>query len=157
MKNILGWIGIVLVGLALDYCVKFTDLDGADLGFDISVPARVGTIAFRITARAGDRETALAADIARAVGDDPTWGWPDPAGLPDAPTLEQAIENGLVTRVVVFGRETARQLLRADVPAVLKSSKVAVVADLDELATHGTAKQALWKLLDPGEAGRVDG
>ena len=68
-----------------------------------------------------------------------------------------AIENGLVTRVVVFGRETARQLLGADVPAVLKSSKVAVVADLDELATHGTAKQALWKLLDPGEAGRVDG
>jgi hypothetical protein len=110
-----------------------------------------------VCARAGDRETDLAADIARAVGDDPTWGWPDPTGLPDAPTLEQAIENGLITRVVVFGRETARQLLGADVPAVLKSSKVAVVADLDELATHGTAKQALWKLLDPGEAGRVDG
>lgn len=110
-----------------------------------------------VCARAGDRETALAADIARAVGDDPSWGWPDPAGLPDAPTLEQAIGNGLITRVVVFGRETARQLLGADVPAVLKSSEVAVVADLDELATHGTAKQALWKLLDPGEAGRAGG
>ena len=27
---------------------------GADLGFDLQVPARVGTVAFRITARAGD-------------------------------------------------------------------------------------------------------
>ena len=51
-----------------------------------------------VCARAGDRETALAADIARAVGDDPTWGWPDPAGLPDAPTLEQAIEKRINMR-----------------------------------------------------------
>jgi hypothetical protein len=106
-----------------------------------------------VCARAGDRETALAADIARAVGDDPSWGWPDPEGRPDAPTLAQAIENGLVTRVVVFGRETAEMLLGADVPAVLKSSAIAVAAGLDELATRGTAKQALWQLLVSGDAG----
>ena len=98
-----------------------------------------------------------AADIARAVGDDPTWGWPDPEGQPDAPTLEQAIENGLMTRVVVFGRETAEQLLGADIPAVLKSSEVSVAAGLDELATRGTAKQELWNLLDSGAAGRAGG
>ena len=110
-----------------------------------------------VCARAGDRETAMAADIARAVGDDPTWGWPDPEGRPDAPTLAQAIENGLVTRVVVFGRDTAEQLLGEEIPSVLKSSEIAVAAGLDELATRGTAKQALWKLLDPGEAGQVGG
>jgi hypothetical protein len=108
-----------------------------------------------VCACAADRETVLAADIARAVGDDPAWGWPDPAGRPDAPTLEQAIENELITRVVIFGRETAERLLGAEVPAVLKSSAVAVAAGLDELATRGTAKQALWQLLDPGANGPV--
>lgn len=102
---------------------------------------------------AGDRETAIAADIARAVGGDPAWGWPDPEGGPDAPTLEQAIENGLITRVVVFGRQTAEQLLGEDVPAVLKSSEVAVAARFDELATRGASKQVLWALLDRGETG----
>ena len=78
-------------------------------------------------------------------------------GVITTDTLEQAIENGLMTRVVVFGRETAEQLLGADIPAVLKSSEVSVAAGLDELATRGTAKQELWNLLDSGEAGRAGG
>lgn len=106
-----------------------------------------------VCARPEDRDTALAADIARAVGDEPGWAWPDPEDRPESPTLAQAIEDGLVTRVVVFGRETAERLMGEKLPTVLKSAAFAVAADLDELATRGTAKQALWKLLGQGDSG----
>jgi len=106
-----------------------------------------------VCARAEDRETALAGDIARAVGDEPSWGWPDPDDRPESTTLAQAVEDGLITRVVVFGRETAERLVGAEMPAVLKSAEFAVAAGLDELAMRGTAKQALWRLLGQGASG----
>lgn len=45
---------ILVVGLALDYCVKATALDGIDLGYHVSVP-RAGTAAVDLEPDDGDR------------------------------------------------------------------------------------------------------
>jgi hypothetical protein len=100
-----------------------------------------------------DRATPLAADIARAVGGDPNWAWPDPEGRAESPKLSQAIEDRLVTRVVVFGRPTAERLFGSEVPDVVVSATVSVAADFEELAIRGTAKQSLWALLQAAEGG----
>ena len=86
----------------------------------------------------------LGGDIARILGGDPVWAWPDPEGSPERPRLEQAVANSLFTQVIVFGEETAHLLFGKDVPDVVVSSAVTVAADFEELATRGTAKQKLW-------------
>jgi len=89
----------------------------------------------------------LAGDIARILGGDPVWAWPDPEGSPEMPSLEQAVEDRLFTQVVVFGEKAAARVFGKRVPDHVVSSAVLVAADLDELATRGTAKQALWSFL----------
>ena len=95
-------------------------------------------------------DSALGEDITRAIGGDPVWAWPDPAGSPDSPRLDDVVRDGLFTRVIVFGEQVSGQLFDSGVPAVIISSAVSVVADIEELATRGTAKQALWATLKQG-------
>lgn len=94
----------------------------------------------------------LGGDIARATGADPVWAWPDPAGSPDSPRLEEVVRDGLFTRVIVFGEKTADRMFGSRVPAIIISSAVSVVAGIEELAIRGTAKQALWVILKQGSA-----
>ena len=94
-----------------------------------------------------DSATKLAADIVRSIGGDPAWAWPDPGGDPGNPDLEQAVAAGMFTRVIVFGDDTAARLFGGERPEVLGSSSIRIAAGLDELATRGTAKLALWRLL----------
>lgn len=94
----------------------------------------------------------LGGDINRAIGGDPVWAWPDPAGSPDSPRLEEVVRDGLFTRVIVFGEKAADRMFGSRVPAVVISSAVSVVADIEELAIRGTAKQALWAILQQGSA-----
>ena len=89
----------------------------------------------------------LAADIARAVGGEPVWAWPDPEGRPASPDLEQAVRDGLFTRVMVFGEETRKRLMGAQEDEVVASSTVRSAADLEELAVRGEAKRRLWQLI----------
>lgn len=91
--------------------------------------------------------SALGEDITRTIGGDPVWAWPDPAGSPDSPRLEEVVRDGLFTRVIVFGKQTSDRLFDSGVPAVIISSAVSVAADIEELAIRGTAKQALWAIL----------
>jgi len=95
----------------------------------------------------------LGGDIVRAIGGDPVWAWADPQGSSNNPRLEEVVRDGLFTRVIVFGAEMAERLFGPRVPAVVISSAVDVVADIEELATRGTAKQALWGFLKPGSGG----
>jgi len=88
--------------------------------------------------------TKLAGDIARALGQQLVWAWPDEAGMPDSPTVEQAVVQQLFTRIIVFGPALANQLFKGDIPQVLVSSMVSVTSGLDELAVNGTVKQAFW-------------
>jgi len=91
--------------------------------------------------------TRLAGDIARALAGKVVWAWPDPAGNPQSPTLEQAVGQYLFTRVVLFGDNLARKIFRGDVPLVTASASITVSDRLDELAVRGNAKHVLWKQL----------
>jgi hypothetical protein len=92
--------------------------------------------------------------MVRALGGDPAWAWPvrgvghDAGG--DSVTLEEAIGARLITRVFVFGGDTARWLFQGGIPAVVGSATVTPLAGLGEIAQRGAAKQALWRCLqDP--------
>ena len=103
--------------------------------------------ALLICQSAEESVTKLAGDIARALGEELVWAWPDPAGGPDSPTVEQAVVRQLFTRVIVFGPALANQLFRGEIPQILVSSAVSVASSLDELGVSGTVKQALWNSL----------
>jgi len=92
----------------------------------------------------------LAADIARALGGDPVWAWPDPTGDPAQPTVEEAVGERLFTQLLVFGETLAHALFGAAPPGVVGSSAVHVAPELDELAVRGSAKRALWRLIGGG-------
>ena len=99
-----------------------------------------------------DCASRLSGDIARALGDEPVWAWSDPDGDPASPRLEDAIRNGLFTRVIVFGEPLAQCLLGSEVPDVLVSSAVGVTHEMADLAVRGTAKQEFWDLVRQGRA-----
>jgi DNA polymerase III psi subunit len=89
----------------------------------------------------------LAADIARAIGSEPVWAWPEAEGDASNPTLEEAVGERLVTRLLIFGADLARALCGPKVPDVLLSAAVHVAPDLDELAARGSARRALWRAI----------
>ena len=65
-------------------------------------------------------------------------------------TLEQAISARLITRVFVFGADSARRLFRGEIPAVVGSATVTPLAGLKEISLRGADKRALWQCLqDP--------
>jgi DNA polymerase III psi subunit len=94
---------------------------------------------------AGESSTRLAGDIARTMGGDPVWAWPDPDGRQDCPTLQQAVSQFLFTRVVLFGSSLGQSLFDTQVPEVLASAGILVTASLDELAVNSSARQKLWE------------
>lgn len=89
--------------------------------------------------------TRFAADIKRAFPGEVVWAWPDPEGRAESPTLEQAVADGLFTRVVLFGPAVAGQLFKGDIPEVAGSASVTLTEALDDLADHGKAKRILWR------------
>ena len=91
--------------------------------------------------------TRIAVDIARTLAGDVVWAWPDPEGNPESPTLEQAVEHYLFTRVVLFGGGLARQLFKGDAPLIIASAGITVTEDLGELAVRGRAKRIFWRQL----------
>jgi hypothetical protein len=106
-------------------------------------PGRGATLL--VCSEAADSVTKFAADLARALGGDPVWAWPDPAAA--GHSLEEAVADGLFTRIVVFGRALAACLFGSEAPALLGTAAVACVPALDELADSGLAKRALWRQL----------
>ena len=89
----------------------------------------------------------LAADIVRAVGNDPVWAWPDPDAGTQGPTLAEAVADRLFTRLVVFGDSLAATLFGGSTPEVLGSSAVGVAPGLDDLDARPEARRALWRLI----------
>jgi hypothetical protein len=145
------------------------------LGFDVWVP-RLGTPAgslitgcptgrlqlgpgqgstLVVCATAEDSATRFAGDLARALGSDPVWAWPDRQATADALALEEAIGVRLITRVIVLGAEPARWLFADTVPAVVGSAAVAIAASVNELGARGAARRALWRSLRGGPSGRA--
>jgi hypothetical protein len=104
-----------------------------------------------VCAAAAETAGKFAADLTRALGGDPAWAWPDRGGSGDGGGdslgLEAAIGARLITRVVIFGADTARWLFDGAVPEVVASAAVSTLDGLDELAIRGAAKRALWQCL----------
>lgn len=123
-------------------------------------PGRGSTLL--ICSSAADSASKFAADVVRALGSDPAWAWPvsgmgrgadhgaDHAAGGEDSTLEQAISARLITRVFVFGADSARRLFRGEIPAVVGSATVTPLAGLKEISLRGADKRALWQCLqDP--------
>lgn len=103
-----------------------------------------------VCASAAETAGKFAADLTRALGGDPVWAWPDRDGSEDGGDslgLEAAIGARLITRVFIFGTDTARWLFDESVPEVVASAAVTTLDDLGELAVRGAAKRALWRRL----------
>ena len=89
----------------------------------------------------------LGGDLARALGQDVVWAWPDPEGSPENTSLEQAIGHHLFTRVIIFGGSLAVRVCRGNAPEALGSARILVTGAVGELEVRGNAKQALWEQL----------
>lgn len=109
-----------------------------------------------VCAAAAETASKFAADLTRALGGDPAWAWPDRGGSGDGLTLEAAIGARLITRVVIFGADTACWLFDGAVPEVVASAAVSTLDGLEALAVRGAAKRALWqRLQNPLRGGSV--
>ena len=117
-----------------------------------------------VCASAAETASKFAADLTRALGGDPAWAWPDRGGPGggtgdgggDSLGLEAVIGARLITRVVIFGADTARWLFDGAVPEVVASAAVSTLDGLGELAVRGAAKRALWqRLQNPLRGGSV--
>jgi len=96
----------------------------------------------------------FAGDLARALGSEPVWAWPDAADGADGQELEAVVDARLITRVVLLGAEVTRRLFPGGVPANVRSAVVATAAAMEELAVSGEARRALWRCLRGGAAQR---
>jgi hypothetical protein len=92
----------------------------------------------------------LAGDLARALGGDPVWAWPDQGAAADSLALEEAIGARLITRVIVLGSEPAQGLFAGAAPVVIGSASVTIAASMEALGTRGAARRALWRSLRRG-------
>jgi len=101
--------------------------------------------------------TPLAADIARALDSEPVWAWPVEQDTSAALSLEQAIEERLFTRVVVFGNQVAG-LSGAKEARVIFSARVICAESIPVLVKNHQARKALWLELSTGQwcAGRAN-
>jgi hypothetical protein len=96
---------------------------------------------------AGDCGTELARDLVRTVGGEPAWAWFDPEDESGGQGLGDIVSGRLITRILVFGRETAQRLFEGSAPEIVGSATLMVVPDLQELAVSGLARQTLWRQL----------
>ncbi|NIP19329.1 MAG: hypothetical protein GWM87_15100 [Xanthomonadales bacterium] len=96
---------------------------------------------------ASAEETAgkLAADIARALPEQPVWAWPG-EGQEDRPARE-VVDEHLFTDLLAFGKEPARLVLGKKLPETLGSARVILAPAMDELQREAAARRALWRVL----------
>jgi len=94
--------------------------------------------------------TRLAADIARCLDSEPVWSWPVPAEAGRGISLQQAIEQRLFTRVLVFGQALeafVSEFVSGSDAHIIASARILCTASIAELACSAAAKRALWSEL----------
>ncbi len=91
----------------------------------------------------GESGLPIAADIARALGEAPAWGWPAAAGDSAAAPLEAVIRERLFTGVLVFGQLAGPG---EDRP-VSGSARIVRAPSLGTLAGSPEARRKLWSVL----------
>jgi hypothetical protein len=91
----------------------------------------------------------LAVDISGAMRTAPIWCWPAGESCvgPEFMSLEAAVKERLLTRILVFGGALAETLFDAGVPDLIASARVHAVPGLDRLDGDRDAKRKLWGLM----------
>ncbi len=130
---------------AMDINVWLGKPDAADLDRLVIGPGSGSTLL--LCHSADESATRLAADICRFLADGPVWAWPDPEGRAQYPSLENAVDKYLFTRVVVFGQTLAGQLFNGQVPQTLGSARIVEVSGLNVLLASANARRQLWRKL----------
>jgi hypothetical protein len=99
-----------------------------------------------LVAKSDEAGTALAADISRSLDCEPVWCWPAGNGSVPGIPLEQAIEERLMTRILVFGPGLVAP--GAD-PAVrvFGSAQMIQTDPVPVLIGNGSSRRALWSEL----------
>lgn len=97
-----------------------------------------------------EAELKLAAGIGAAMRCKPVWAWP--AGKQDQPdgslTIEAAVSEKMLTRILVFGEDLAETLLGSDNSEVVSTARVHLVPTLANIAKDKDAKRSLWRLMN---------
>lgn len=94
----------------------------------------------------------IALDISRSLKAEPLWGWAVSEGTAGGSSLEEAIRDRLITRLIVFGKDICGRGLagpEGDGKAgVIGTAEVLRVASLPALAISAQARRALWEALN---------
>jgi hypothetical protein len=92
----------------------------------------------------GERSNVIVSDIDRYLGNERVWAWPATDQDANSLSLQEAVDQKLFTRIVIFGTNLAQWVFNGDAPPVVGSAQTVVCADLDELALSGSSRKALW-------------
>lgn len=96
-----------------------------------------------------DAALKLINDIGRAMRCAPVWAWP--AGNPglgaETVTIEEAVADRLLTRVLVFGKGVASAVFGASPPDSVGTARIHLVPGIERLGSDQAAKRTLWKLM----------
>jgi hypothetical protein len=129
------------------------------MGFDVWSVKPPAPACNRLVLQPGDGDTLLvcaqpentagrfAGDLARVLDGQVVWAWPEAEGGVANPTLEEAVQQHLFTRVVLFGKELGRRIVKGDIPLVVGSARILVTENLPDLADSGRSKLEFWKQL----------
>lgn len=129
------------------------------MGFDVWSVKPPAPACNRLVLQPGDGDTLLvcaqpentagrfAGDLARVLDGQVVWAWPDPEGGAANPTLEEAVQQHLFTRVVLFGEEMGRRVAEGEIPLAVCSAQILVTEHLPDLADRGRSKLEFWNLL----------
>lgn len=130
---------------AMDISVWLQKPPAADRSRLIIGPGSGGTLL--VCSQAEDSASPLAGDICRCLGDNPVWAWPDREGSAQSLALENAIDEFLFTRVLLFGQPLASRLFSGPIEKVMGSARIMLVPDLDDLKVSAGARRDLWRQL----------
>jgi hypothetical protein len=98
-----------------------------------------------LCAGVSESSSQLAADIARALGSEPVWGWPAADG--EGRGVAEAVGDGLFTHLLVFGSEAECALFGGPAPETLGPARVLRAASLPALAADPGERRGLWRML----------
>ncbi|HMB60673.1 MAG TPA: hypothetical protein VKN35_12235 [Xanthomonadales bacterium] len=95
---------------------------------------------------AAESASRIAADVARSLDCEPIWSWPAAGEEGHTLELEEAIEQRLITRVLVFGRGL-HEPGQGSSEGFVGKARMIQTKSLNELAGDHSARKALWLAL----------
>lgn len=99
-----------------------------------------------LCASAAEAATTIASDIARSLEGEPVWAWLASGDSTPVSSLQQAIEEHLFTRVLVFGLEPVARAAGGKM-GIVGSAQLIWSDSIPSLLESGEARRRLWQQL----------